>query len=348
MLLSICLFTHNQLDLLRKNISQIIKYKGNDIEIVVSDDHSTDPIEEMVSSFDDDRIRYCKLVENSGVDYNIINGLRNCKGEYVFVFRTKDIIIPSKISEVIKIVRRFPHASYFLFSAKDERYGIRMSLPDKVYSQGESAQNAHAHLLMHPSGHVYKRSCLRLELYERYFSAYVPPNTGDNIHQIIRMDLSVQGDFVTSSCLAWRYAYTVKSKEKSVIVTCGRVDTSAPVNRYPHYICELNFVDKELSSLYSFSYIKQIMKTTILYLIPEFIIRNKDQARHNHYGFVQISFSPYGELLEFRKQTLKFIYSSQCNKKWELKLYLLWLICKTAVYDIPVTYTKHFLNNIIK
>lgn len=60
MLLSICLTAYNQLDLVHTNVAQIVKSKSDDIEIVVSDDCSEAPIEEMLSEFDDARIRYCR------------------------------------------------------------------------------------------------------------------------------------------------------------------------------------------------------------------------------------------------------------------------------------------------
>lgn len=52
-MLSICFAVYNQIDLVYQKISKIVKYKNNGIEIVVSNDCSDEPIEEMSSEFHD-------------------------------------------------------------------------------------------------------------------------------------------------------------------------------------------------------------------------------------------------------------------------------------------------------
>lgn len=343
MLLSICIAVYNQIELVRENISEIVKYKGDDIEIVVSDDCSTEPIEQMLLDFGDSRIKYFRTAVNKSHDGNILNGLRNCCGDYVFLFRSKDIIIPEKIDEVKEIIKCHPKASYFLFSALDENYKKRMVLEDKAYKQNEEAQNAHDKLLVHPSGQVYKRSFLRLNLYEKYIDTYFPKFNGCDVHQLIRMDLALQGDFVTSSCCAWRYAYTFQAKEASVISTEKKLNIYAPYYQYQRYECEMNFANNEFQGKNKVIFLKQIIKSHGWRIVPLFMLINRSEEYNRHYNSAPISFSPYKELIIFMRRTLKMLKTMK--KKSNICLggvqpYFLCQVCKIGVYDIPVTSIK--------
>lgn len=307
MLLSICIAVYNQIELVRENISEIVKYKGDDIEIVVSDDCSTEPIEEMLLDFGDSRIKYFCTAVNKSHDGNILNGLRNCRGDYVFLFRSKDIIIPEKIEEVKETIKTYPKASYFLFSALDENYRKRLTLEDKIFTKNEEAQNAHDKLLVHPSGQIYKRSFLRLSLYEQYIDKYFPKFNGCDVHQLIRMDLALQGDFVTSSCYAWRYAYTFQAKETSVISTEKKLNIYAPYYQYQRYECEMNFANNEFQERNKAVFLRQIIKSHGWRIIPLFMLINRSEEYNRHYNSTPISFSPYKELIIFMRRTLKML-----------------------------------------
>lgn len=335
MLLSICLAVYNQIDLVYQNISEIVKYKNNDIEIVVSDDCSDEPIEEMLSGFHDMRIRYYRTSENKSHDGNILNGLRHCRGDFIFLFRSKDIIIPEKILTVMQIIEAYPSAVYFLFSALDENGKERMRLKDSVYKQYGEVQRAHGELLAHPSGQIYKRKCLRLDQYEKYIQAYFPKGNGCIVHQLIRMDLALQGDFVTSSCFAWRYAYTLQSNSASVIKTENKISIYAPVYQYPRYKCELSFVDNELSEKNKTIFIKQLIRYYGWRIIPFFQKINEDEEYNSHYNSMPINFSPYKELKRFRKISWEIIQNLNIINRNKVKCYLLCVICKIGIYDIP-------------
>lgn len=340
MLLSICLTVYNQIDLARRNISEIVKYKGNDIEIVVSDNFSEDPIEEMVKEFHDPRIRYCRTDENVGHDENILNGLQHCRGDYIYLFRTKDIVIPEKIETVIQTIEAYPTAVYFLFSALDEDGKERMILEDTVYKQYEQAQQAHGKLLVHPSGQIYKRKCLRLDLYKKYVQKFFPERNGCDVHQLMRMDLALQGTFVTSSCFAWQYAYTLQSKSSTVIHTENKMNIYAPLYQYQRYKCEMSFVDNELPEENKTVFVKQIIKDYGWRIVPFFQQINEDKLYNSHYSSTPMHFSPYKELHRFRKTSLEIIQKMKITDRNKAKRYLLCRVCIIGVYNIPKSAIK--------
>lgn len=84
--ISFCIPVYNQTELVRQCIRSIIEYKGLDIEIVISDDCSTENIEELVRQIDDPRVRYYKNADNLGHDRNIIASFSRAKGDLYFCY----------------------------------------------------------------------------------------------------------------------------------------------------------------------------------------------------------------------------------------------------------------------
>ena len=110
--LSICFTVYNQIDMLKQNLDQIAKYQGDDIEVVISDDCSTDNIWMLIESYHDNRISYYRTEKNVGHDLNILHGIRCCKSNYVYVFRTRDNVFVENIPSIIKTLELYPDAGY--------------------------------------------------------------------------------------------------------------------------------------------------------------------------------------------------------------------------------------------
>lgn len=268
-----------------------------------------------------------------------MNGLSCCKGEYVFLFRTKDIIIAEKIDDVIKTIEAHPSAAYFLFSAKDERNRVRMKLENRVYPRGMDAGIAHNKLLIHPSGQIYKRADLRLNLYEKYINKHFSEPISNVVHQLIRMDLTKQGDFVTSSCMAWRYAYTEKAKAPSVFTTGNKMSIYAPHYQYMYYKCEIDFADSEFRGKEAENFLKALIKRYIRTVAVWFMSWNHDESLNAHYRTKPIPFCPYRELISFLRQSLVIIKVLKFENKSEIKRCLLCEAIEVGLKEIPKAYT---------
>ncbi len=68
-----------------------------ELEIVVSNNHSTDHTEEVVKDFDDPRIRYAKQKENIGPGNNFNACLAEARGEYFLLLHDDDLIDPDMV-----------------------------------------------------------------------------------------------------------------------------------------------------------------------------------------------------------------------------------------------------------
>jgi glycosyltransferase involved in cell wall biosynthesis len=324
--LSILITVYNQIEILKKNIDQIVRYTGNDIEIVISDNASTDNIKLLVSNYNDKRIKYFRLQENVGQDLNIVYGIEHCMSPYILLLRTRDFVIPEKISVVIDEIYKNPSCSYFLFSAKGGENYVSLKLENKIYKKGTETIKETYKLLIHPSGQIYRRKDLRPDLYRQYLLKYFDNDDKSFIvHELIRMDLSVCGDFYTSSIDAWLYANSLKAKDKSVNMSKIRKGVSPyhPSLQYPRYLCQMDFAYNEQPKQYNLELCRQIINSFLRRVTFEFAQNNRIGIEAIHYGTEKISFDVSMERRTFKARTLEFVSSidESDNKKIKKHLY---------------------------
>ena len=84
-MISVCMPTYNGEKFIRIQLESILSQLGNDDEVVISDDSSTDKTAEIIKSFNDSRIH---LLENNSFHspiYNLENALKNAKGDFIFL-----------------------------------------------------------------------------------------------------------------------------------------------------------------------------------------------------------------------------------------------------------------------
>ena len=97
-MISVCMPTYNGEKFIRIQLESIRSQLGNDDEIVISDDSSTDKTVEIIKSFNDSRIH---LIENNSFHspiYNLENALKNAKGDFIFLSDQDDEWTVDKVS----------------------------------------------------------------------------------------------------------------------------------------------------------------------------------------------------------------------------------------------------------
>ncbi len=90
-LVSVCIPTYNKARYLRKSLESIINQTYGNLEIVVSDNASTDNTEEIMKSFTDGRLKYCRNPTNIGCYNNYNTCLKVAKGEFVAFYHSDDM-----------------------------------------------------------------------------------------------------------------------------------------------------------------------------------------------------------------------------------------------------------------
>ena len=107
--LSICIPTYNRGMSVFKNIKKLLQLPYGEIEIVISDNCSTDETQKIVKNITDSRVKYFRNFHNLGYDQNIIKCIQHSKGVFIFFLSDEDEIdlrnfkwLMSKIKEIIK------------------------------------------------------------------------------------------------------------------------------------------------------------------------------------------------------------------------------------------------------
>lgn len=291
--LSICIAVYNQIEIVKKNIDNLIQYKGNDIEIIISDDCSTDKIEELVKSYQDKRLRYVRTPFNGGHDLNILNAIRSANGDYVIVLRSRDTLIPDKVESIISELTKHENVAYAVFSAIDENGKPKVSLSTKIYKEGFEAIRADKILFVHPSGNIYKTSLLNIDGLVTTINESFDHKFGFTVHELIRMELACKGDSFTSAEVAWIYQNSAKQKDIAVNSIGQGKSVYNPELGYERYSCELTFVNTTLKEKEKYIYClnKNIIRKFFKRISYDFIAINKDKELQAHYNYKEIDFS---------------------------------------------------------
>lgn len=110
-LLTIAIPTYNRVDNLRITLPEVLKViKNESIEIIVSDNCSTDTTEEYMKEMVRKHrfIKYYRNIENIGPDRNFLNCFNKASGEYVFLLGDDDLLLENGLTSLMEAIRMKP------------------------------------------------------------------------------------------------------------------------------------------------------------------------------------------------------------------------------------------------
>lgn len=93
---------------LREAIDSILKQTYSDLELVIVDDGSEKFIEEIITSYNDERIKYLKLSCNQGISNARNFGLKQCEGKYIAFMDSDDISLPQRLEKQVNFLEKNP------------------------------------------------------------------------------------------------------------------------------------------------------------------------------------------------------------------------------------------------
>ena len=123
---------------LREALQSIVQQTSPDWELVVVDDCSPEPLKEIVSAFEDDRIRYVRNDRNIGGS-DLVAQWNHCitfaTGDYVVLAADDDIYRPGFCAECIRLAEKYPevdliHASVEQIDGEGKHLGDDSILPE--------------------------------------------------------------------------------------------------------------------------------------------------------------------------------------------------------------------------
>jgi glycosyltransferase involved in cell wall biosynthesis len=139
MLISVLIPTYKRLTLLKRAVDEVLRQTYKNWELIISDDEATEGetwlwLEDLV-----ERDRRVRIVKNRsgkhGQVFNVNNGLRECKGEWIKILFDDDRIMPDCLAKMANVARMVPTAAMIGCRAQKWRNG---------FYKGDEKDYAHA------------------------------------------------------------------------------------------------------------------------------------------------------------------------------------------------------------
>jgi len=140
--LSIIIPTRNRCNYLKQLLPVMLDQcdtidpNNRQIELIVTDNASTDKTSEYISSLNKkkERIVYVCNPENIGADANFINGVKLANGKYIWLFGDDELLTERGISSVVDILKRFS-CSLLIIKEESYSYGFTESRLFNTYGE---------------------------------------------------------------------------------------------------------------------------------------------------------------------------------------------------------------------
>ena len=110
-LVSILVIVYNQQDIILETVESCLQQTYRNVEIVVSDDGSTDGTPEVLRALKSQYPQRIKLVlneQNQGITANCNAGLAICSGEFIALMGGDDLLLPAKVSSQVEAFNADP------------------------------------------------------------------------------------------------------------------------------------------------------------------------------------------------------------------------------------------------
>ena len=108
--LSVCIPTYNHGALIGEAIESIISQATDEVEIVISDNGSSDNTEQIVRKYQQQfpHLTYFRGEKNVGFDRNVLNVIDLAKGEYCWLMSSDDRAEPGALPHILSQLDRYP------------------------------------------------------------------------------------------------------------------------------------------------------------------------------------------------------------------------------------------------
>lgn len=109
-LISLCIPTYNRAPFLAVALRSIASQDLAEVEVVVSDNASTDDTASVVGTFADEipRLRFCRKATNAGFDENYASAIEAATGRFCWMLGDDDFVEPQAIARVVELLREAP------------------------------------------------------------------------------------------------------------------------------------------------------------------------------------------------------------------------------------------------
>jgi glycosyltransferase involved in cell wall biosynthesis len=109
-LISVVIPTYNRAKLLERAVRSVLSQSFQQFELLIVDDNSPDNTEEVVKSFDDERIRYLRHDTNRGAAASRNSGICNARAEFIAFLDDDDDYLPGALAESYNVIQGLPES----------------------------------------------------------------------------------------------------------------------------------------------------------------------------------------------------------------------------------------------
>lgn len=134
--LTIAIPTYNRLQELSESLDRVIKYsEGKNIEILVSDNASTDGTKEymLMLQKNNPMIKYYRNPKNLGFDGNFLNCLEKANGEYIWLLGDDDFMLDGAVDSIFLAMSKNPVCIHLNSSGIAQKHPIKFGKPRFKY-----------------------------------------------------------------------------------------------------------------------------------------------------------------------------------------------------------------------
>ncbi len=111
--------TFNRASIIGRAIRSVLSQTCREWELIVVDDASTDETEQVVKSFQDNRIKYIRHDRNRRVSAARNTGIRCAQGEYISFLDDDDEWLPQKLEKELEVFRNSDPEVGLVYTAKE-------------------------------------------------------------------------------------------------------------------------------------------------------------------------------------------------------------------------------------
>jgi len=100
-LVSIIMPTYNHGRFIGEAIASVLNQTYKNFELIIIDNYSDDDTEKIITSYEDDRIKYSKFRNNGIIAASRNHGIKHSHGEYIAFLDSDDIWLPGKLEKQV-------------------------------------------------------------------------------------------------------------------------------------------------------------------------------------------------------------------------------------------------------
>ena len=190
-LLSICIPTYSRVDEVTNSVKRIISGCSSDeIEIVVSDNASTDGTEKEIAKIKDPRVKYYRNKRNLGIGGNVLKVIERARGDFIFIHWDDEYIELSLIPWLLEVIKNTKNINQILGTVRQSGevwWSCKKVLCDEgkeeILEPGPESFGRLLFSYYHGGGRILRKESINLDYAWKFINTPLYPY----MHQIIEV-----------------------------------------------------------------------------------------------------------------------------------------------------------------